>query len=176
MADKDSENEDLELTIADETVVTKYKTAAEIANRKCEFFGTRVSVFTFNNPTQKPRGNFRLSPCVFAGIPLLVLSTRTVQHDFGVRHNLKARTWHDGVPIILVWYLYRMSLDGQILFGNVECTLKFIENTNYNFAISFLLIHFPMLNIFFFFVSVLIFDSSLTKQLWSFKYIDSNYD
>lgn len=34
MADKDSDNEDLELTIADEAVVTKYKTAGEIANRK----------------------------------------------------------------------------------------------------------------------------------------------
>lgn len=32
MAEKD--NEEVELTIADETVVTKYKTAGDIANRK----------------------------------------------------------------------------------------------------------------------------------------------
>jgi len=33
MADKDKEGDEVELTIADETVVTKYKTAGEIANR-----------------------------------------------------------------------------------------------------------------------------------------------
>lgn len=34
MADKDKDGDEVELTIADETVVTKYKTAGEIANRK----------------------------------------------------------------------------------------------------------------------------------------------
>lgn len=35
MADKEKDNDDVEATIADEAVVTKYKTAGEIANRKC---------------------------------------------------------------------------------------------------------------------------------------------
>lgn len=34
MADKDKDNEEVEATIADESVVIKYKTAGEIANRK----------------------------------------------------------------------------------------------------------------------------------------------
>lgn len=42
MADKD--NEEVELTIADEAVVTKYKTAGEIANRKCSIINRIVLV------------------------------------------------------------------------------------------------------------------------------------
>lgn len=60
MADKDKDNDEVEATIADEAVVTKYKTAGEIANRKFahfEGFTIRILIIHTNHTH-----NLRSSP------------------------------------------------------------------------------------------------------------------
>lgn len=93
MADKD--NEEVELTIADEAVVTKYKTAGEIANRKWSFVSMLLISPNLLPNCSVVRNRFRAycreirsmySP--LAHCPTNINCTLTTRHNV-IKHNLK---------------------------------------------------------------------------------------
>lgn len=97
MADKDKDNEEVELTIADEAVVTKYKTAGEIANRKCSCYPFFIGYLASRNrcsPQRTVGPSFGQWQTIAAStVVSFIFDWPFVVLYNPVRHNLKTCTF-----------------------------------------------------------------------------------